>query len=230
MKFLAKIVNHSKGSMIILRNMDLNTIRLHFGRDRLAPIEAFILDGYHEKLYSNLSLDQESNVVILGGYKGASAIYLNTKYCSNVFVVEPLPRFAEILKDKLTDSKFKIFEFAISDGNGEIEIGIVGEKSGIRANSSQFFVASCRKASEFLTELSSDIDLLEMNIEGSEYMVLHELIESRVILSIRCLLVQFHGDSIKDELSRSILRQKLSETHICIFNYPWVWERWDIRK
>ena len=228
MKLLAKILKHAILSKLVLRNIELSTIRKHLGREFLSPIEQFILDGYHEKLYSNLPLNYASKVIVLGGYEGASAQFLHARYSSNIFVVEPLPQFVQILRSKLPSPKFKILEFAASNKNGKIKIGIVGEKSGVKADSSQFFLANSRKASEFMREIDDHIDLVEVNIEGSEYEVLDELIKSSYIKQIRCLLIQFHGDSIEDEFKRSSLRLELSRTHYCVFNYLLVWERWEV--
>ena len=228
MKLLAKILNQKQLSKIILRNLELNTIRMYLDKNFLSPIEAFILDGYHEKLYSNLPLDRESKVIILGGYVGTSAQLLHVRYFSNIIVVEPLPHYVQILKSKLTDPKFKIFSFAVSDKNGKIKLGVSSEKSGKRAESSEFFLAKCVKASDFMREIKGSIDLMEINIEGSEYEVLDDLIKSSQIRRIMCLLVQFHRDSIEDEVKRSLLRQELSRTHYCVFNYLLVWERWDL--
>lgn len=228
MKWLSKVLSNRKISEIVLKHLDVSAIRLFLGRNFLSPIETFILDGYHDKLYSDLPINEDSNVIILGGYEGASAHLLHESYSSNIFVVEPIPQYAQVLRRKFMGPKFKIFEFAVSNTNENVKIGLMGEKSGVTAESDQITLVNCRRASEFMREIEVQIDLVEMNIEGSEYAVLDDLISSSLIKEIRCLLIQFHGDSIENEAKRSILRLELSKTHFCVFNYSWIWERWDL--
>ena len=66
-----------------------------------------------------------------------------------------------------------------------------------------------------------------MNIEGGEYENLESLILTRAISKIPTLLVQFHRYSLKEELRRAQIRSELELTHKCVFEFPWVWERWD---
>jgi FkbM family methyltransferase len=228
LNFVTRILKYKRFAHFLVRNLDLDFIRVQLGRDFLSPIQAFILDGYHDRLYRDLSLNSNSNVIILGGYEGFSAQVLFNRYSSYIYLVEPVPEYVIKLNQLFNDSKFTVFDVAVSNRNGLIQIGVRGEESGIRAVSNSYQLVECRKASEFLGKICDTIDLIEINIEGSEYEVLADLIESGVIKRIRQLLVQFHRDSIEDELKRSLLRNRLSDTHKCVFEYPWVWERWDL--
>jgi hypothetical protein len=66
-----------------------------------------------------------------------------------------------------------------------------------------------------------------MNIEGGEYQCLERLIETRDIERIKILLIQFHRYGLKNEISKAQIRMDLDKTHVCRFEFPWVWERWD---
>lgn len=72
------------------------------------------------------------------------------------------------------------------------------------------------------------IDLMKINIEGGEYDLLDSLVKSqKIINSVNTLLIQFH-DFIPDaEKKRNVIQEKLSTTHQKVFDYPFIWEKWD---
>ena len=65
-----------------------------------------------------------------------------------------------------------------------------------------------------------------MNIEGSEYKLLNEIIDSGYIENINFLQIQFHSFVNDSKELRRLIREQLSKTHKCIFNYPFLWESW----
>ena len=74
------------------------------------------------------------------------------------------------------------------------------------------------------------IDLMKINIEGSEYELLEHLIESGCIKKITDIQVQFHNFVPNAPEKRSELHKKLSRTHYMTYNYPWIWENWRLKK
>ena len=72
------------------------------------------------------------------------------------------------------------------------------------------------------------VDLIYMNIEGGEFQVLHELIKQGLIKNISHLQVQFHNVSKNSRKDRLKIRKELKKTHKNVFNYPFIWERWDL--
>jgi len=84
-------------------------------------------------------------------------------------------------------------------------------------------------AFEPLLENFETIDFVKMNIEGSEYELLEEIIESGNILKITHLQIQFHNFVENATERRKNIRNKLKKTHVNIFNFPFIWERWDIK-
>jgi hypothetical protein len=75
-------------------------------------------------------------------------------------------------------------------------------------------------------ESATQIDLLEMNIEGAEFDVLPGLIETGAVAFVNNLLIQFHNNDNLHEIQRAQIRLALSETHREVFCYEWVWELW----
>jgi hypothetical protein len=49
-----------------------------------------------------------------------------------------------------------------------------------------------------------------------------------VLPRIRSLLIQFHRVVPNCDTKRDVLRAKLAQTHHPVFDYPFVWERWEL--
>ena len=82
----------------------------------------------------------------------------------------------------------------------------------------------------FIIENSiNSIDLLYMNIEGSEYRLLNDIINTGYINNVKHLQVQFHNFVDGSKKKRSEIRRELKKTHDCVFNFPFIWERWDLK-
>jgi len=67
-----------------------------------------------------------------------------------------------------------------------------------------------------------------MNIEGSEYKVLKDMIETGAIQRIKTLQVQFHRMTFLYPIKKYLIIKKLRNTHKLNWNYKYVWERWDL--
>ena len=68
-----------------------------------------------------------------------------------------------------------------------------------------------------------------MNIEGSEYKVLNDLIKSGTINRIESLQVQFHRNTILYPVKAYLAVSRLKKTHKLIWDYKFVWARWDLK-
>lgn len=75
------------------------------------------------------------------------------------------------------------------------------------------------------------VDLLQMNIEGDEYDVLEEMMESGSIERVNILQVQYHNGIKNDIERRDKIQKKLIELgYNKKYDYPFVWEAWEKRK
>jgi FkbM family methyltransferase len=221
LKYNPKIVS------IILRNIEPSYLRGYLNHDFLSPIQNFIKDGYSNLLYSNLNLDSNSRVLILGAYLGDSVEVLR-RNSEVIHAVEPVPEFASYLKSRFKGTNVVVHQIAVTNTDGLLKMRVDGEKSSINISLGKEIQVTSRNISKFISELGLNIDLCEINIEGSEYSVLQDLIDSGKILKIKTVLVQFHKTEFNDEFAKEYIRNQLSKTHLNIFCYPWVWERWDL--
>ena len=67
-------------------------------------------DGGDLKLRYNYSLNSDSIVVDLGGYKGDFADIIHTKFNSNVYVFEPFKEFYNVIEERFnSNEKIRVF-------------------------------------------------------------------------------------------------------------------------
>ncbi len=73
------------------------------------------------------------------------------------------------------------------------------------------------------------VDLMKLNIEGAEFDLLDRLIAKKLHKKVTDIQIQFHKIDDKSEERRNKIREKLSKTHDCTWNYPFVWENWKLK-
>jgi FkbM family methyltransferase len=229
-QLFSKFLERKNISRIVLSNLDPQKVRTFYGNDFLAPIQAFANQGYTQRLYEGLHLIAESQVLILGGYKGDSTLYLYNKFNCYITVLEPIEEYSNEIDSRINHpSKVRIERCAASSNNSGLLLNLGGERTSQFVKSDQIVRVESRDISSIVREMKQ-IDLLEMNIEGGEYEVLNRLISTRDLTKVSTILVQFHNYGLISELERSKLRNLMNETHENIFTFDWVWERWDRRK
>ena len=70
----------------------------------------------------------------------------------------------------------------------------------------------------------------QLNIEGEEYKLLSDIVDNNLQTKIGNIQVQFH-DFIEDiGRGRPYIHEKLWITHHLTYNFPFVWENWEINK
>lgn len=177
----------------------------------------------------NYPLTEQSVVFDLGGHIGDWAGEIFCRYNCPVFIFEPVSQYAATLLQRFQHNpKIKIFPLGLSNQDGELQINLDKDRSSLFQNhSSQKESITLQKASDFLsTQGITSIDLMKINIEGGEYDLLENLIESGWIKKIKNVQVQFHAFVPNAEARMRKLQEILSKTHILTYQYPWVWENW----
>ena len=196
--------------------------------------------GYFFKLWfkdnenSNKKLDYklnpESVFFELGGYKGNFSQEIVSLFNPNIYIFEPEKEYFEILKSRfINNNKVNIFNFAVSNKNKELLLNKDGESSSIgnSLKKSTVRVKGILLSNFIKNNNIKNIDLLNMNIEGSEYVVLWEMIKNKQIKKIESIQIQFHKNIIFYRLKRRIIHFFLKRTHKLVWSYDFVWERWD---
>jgi FkbM family methyltransferase len=73
----------------------------------------------------------------------------------------------------------------------------------------------------------NEVDLLQINIEGDEYPVLENMLQTGSINKFKNIQIQFHLGITNDNERRDKIRAGLLNNNFKIkFEYPFVWESW----
>jgi len=177
-------------------------------------------------------LDENSVVFDLGGYSGDWSNVIYNRYQCNIFIFEPASLFHNKIKKRFENKeKIHIFNFGLSNSTCESKIFLNRDGSSVYKikNSSSYEIIKLKDIIETIKDLNiKSIDLLKINIEGSEYAVLPRLINSNYVKICRNIQIQFHKFIENADNLRIKIQEDLSKTHHLTYNYPWIHENWEI--
>lgn len=179
-------------------------IKIVIGRDLYFPVECKCRKEYHGTLLEGYaivsgSLDENSIVYSLGvGEDISFDLSIIEKYDCDVFAFDPTPRSINWIKTRRLSEKFKFFEFGIADFDGEarfhphengkdVSYSLI-EKKKTGQNPINIKVHRLKSIMEILGH--KRIDLLKMDIEGTEYEVINEVLSSDI--DVGQIILEFH--------------------------------------
>jgi len=190
----------------------------------------FFRGGGNSLLVGNLPIGAEDLVIDAGGYRGTWSCDVLSRYGTRAIVFEPFPAQAKFLRDLFQhNSRVEVIEAAVGDRNGQDELMLQSDASTRFADhrASESVTIKVLDIAGFLSSRGiSEIGCMKLNIEGSEYEVLERLIETGLIQVVRSLLIQFHHLDLSSAERRSKIQSGLRQSHICDFDFPFVWESW----
>ena len=178
------------------------------------------------------NLDENSIVIDLGGYKGEWASNIYSKYLCNVFVFEPASFFYQQLKKRFErNPKIKICLFGLGSQDKDEIIYLNAEATSIHQKKGNSENISIRNFATFLKQNDiKKIDLIKINIEGSEYDLLEFIIKNNLAGQIENIQVQFHNFVENAETRMKQIQNDLANTHTLTYQYHFVWENWRLKK
>ena len=176
----------------------------------------------------NIFIDCGSN---LGqGYEQVKSLQ-NIDSNWDVFMFEPNPNCFESLKKKYSRfENISIHKEGVYDRDGETEFHITTDLNGNLNKYSQgskisetlnMFVdrkrfygyskpikVKLRRLSKFVNSLESNNIILKIDVEGSEYAIINDLIEQGSFINIKHLYVEFHNNAIDKDKSETYNEQR----------------------
>lgn len=188
----------------------------------------FAING-DKTLRLNYHLNSSSVVVDVGGYEGQWTSDIFSKYCCNIIIFEPVKEFYTKIKDRfIRNNKITVYNLGLSNKDQEIEISLLDDSSSLLKDNPQNEKVKLVNTTNFFKKNSIIyIDLIKINIEGSEYNLLENLTESEFILQIKNIQVQFH-DFVPEAKERMLkIQECLKKTHHLTYQYEFIWENWE---
>ena len=124
----------------------------------------------------------------------------------------------------------KFYKIALSNFDGTTSISDLGASASLydRSEGRTKNKVIVKSFKTFIDEEEIfEIDFMKINIEGSEFELLDHMIDTGYISKVKHLQIQFHNFVNDSEVRRKTIRDKLKYSHKNIFNFPFIWERWD---
>lgn len=176
-------------------------------------------------------LKEDSIVFDLGGYMGDWSKEIYKRYKCNIHIFEPVSKFYLHIKENLKSGKICINQFGLAERTYETDIFISNEASSLYNNySKQKENIQLIDFMEYINERQiNKIDLLKINIEGAEYDLLEYIIQNNYVLKIKNIQVQFHDFFPDSEKRMKHIQSELNKTHKLTYQYPFIWENWQLR-
>lgn len=192
-------------------------------------LDLWFKDSGDETHRLNYNLNSDSIIIDLGGYLGDWSKKIYDKYKCNIHIFEPvLKNYNHIVKEFNNNEKIKIYNFGLSSLNEYLIIKHDNASSSLFLKNGLEEKIKLVKYLDFIKEEKIEIiDLIKINIEGSEYDLLEHILENNLHIKIKNLQIQFHKIFNDSEQKREKIREVLSLTHKLTYDYTFVWENWE---
>ncbi|MBK9283199.1 MAG: FkbM family methyltransferase [Sphingobacteriaceae bacterium] len=194
-------------------------------------------DKVENKLRYTYPLNENSLVLDVGGYEGEFAAQIFSRYQTKIIVFEPVSFYYNYLETIFHLNKnIQIIPKGLGAKNEELTISVMEEASSYNRKASQHKKGKDEKiriidVKDFIKENNlQQIDLIKINIEGAEYDLLDRMIEINFIKKCNNLQIQFHDFYPGYESRYKKIHNELSKTHHLTYQYPFVWENWELNK
>ena len=169
-----------------------------------------------EHLRYEYDLKPDDVVIDLGAYRGEWAQEIRARYGCCVIAVEPT--------DSIDGWQCETIKKAAWIFDGRLRFG--GAYYYTSAFEDQTHEYECFDVNSLLSRFS-EIALLKLNVEGSEYDLLTHMYQGDMLRRIKDLQVQFHLVEGEDSLMRyEVISELLNETHSITWQFPHCWENW----
>jgi FkbM family methyltransferase len=181
-------------------------------------------------LLHEADLPAGSTVLDVGAYHGEWCEPVADRYEVTIHAFEPNTRARRVFAERLGERPdVHLHPYGLGGADATATLGLAGPGSTFHGHEAPFGteVVEIRDVVGVLDELGLDhVDLMKVNIEGSEYELFDRLVETGWLSRIRLVSVQFHEWVPAAHRRRRAIRRELARTHTEAWCYPWVWEYW----
>lgn len=199
-------------------------------------VNKWIVDRGDSTLRLDYPLTSDSVVLDIGGFKGDFAERISNKFKCTIHIFEPMKAAARYIGNRAKKNP-KVFVHPVGVGGKTEDITIYIPKGKDEATMHPGDTEVAKEEQIKVVDVvdvinnvdAEHIDLMKLNIEGAEFDLLDRLIEKGLHKKVTDIQIQFHKIADDSEERRDKIRQKLSMTHWCTWDYPFVWENWKLK-
>lgn len=206
----------------------IRKLRIYILRDKhLLEGRRWFRENPKNELLFRHDLTQDSFVLDLGGYLGDYAAEIRSRYDCKVLILEPVAEFYQKIQRRFeNDANVKVINVGLGHFSGNASISLAANSSSIKSGAKGRLEQIALLSFPDLVEKFNlkHIDLVKINIEGAEFDVLPDMLDSPV--DIKSYLIQFHKIDRASLSKRDVIRSKMRELYIENWNYYFVWEKW----
>jgi FkbM family methyltransferase len=183
-----------------------------------------------DRLSAGLPVCSDDLVVDAGGYEGEWAALMAWRYGCRILIIEPVSDFFRAIDKRFADNdRIEVVNAALGGAEGTVQISVAAAGSSIFGGGGRRETVRMCDAVDLLQSYGpGGIACLKLNIEGAEYDVLDRLAAAGMLPRIRSLVIQFHRVVPESERRRNMIQSNLAQTHHLVFDYPFIWERWEL--
>jgi len=173
-------------------------------------------------------LSPQSVVIDVGGRRGEWARQMVQRYDPTVYILAAAPELGVDLSSKFSaNPKVKVFGLGLPDRDGTQPIALDEDGTGPSRKGGRGRRVQTREIAGFLAEHGLEsVDLIKINVEGSEYQLLRRMIETCAVARCRDIQVRFHRLVPEATQLRDEIRKLLAQTHYLTYDFPFICENW----
>ena len=187
----------------------------------------YLLLNANEKHLLDHPLTTESVVFDVGGFTGNFSADIVKRYDCNVYIFEPVSAHYQSLVERFKgNSKVRAFNFGLSNKSSTATISVNGSGSSVHIEGEASEKIQLVDVCKFIArENIQRIDLMAVNIEGSEYELLPRILDSGLLEKVETIQIQFHlYDEPRYVRARAEIVKRILESHRIKFSFPFTWE------
>jgi FkbM family methyltransferase len=180
----------------------------------------------------NYDINENSMVIDIGGYMGLWVDLIIDKYNPYITIVEPIKEFYnELIKKFINNPKVKVLNYGISNVNKIDYLYLNGDGTSKYITNSTPVEVNFITIDKLLGIINREsVELVQINIEGEEFPLLENMIESGSVLKFDNIQVQFHTFIDGAFEKRINIQNKLEENNFKkLYDYPFVFEAWSLK-
>lgn len=189
------------------------------------------------QLLHDAVLTPDSLVLDVGAYTGEWAEEVIALSNPKILAFEPDPlNFNQLQKRAESLPGLTPFDYGLGDKTETVKISqeFLGSSvfnAGDDTSGMKTADARIVDIAEAWQSLSLDqVDLMKVNIEGSEFPLFERMIEADLLRKVDCFMIQFHEWHPGAYHRRWKIRRALRKTHRPVWDYHFIWEKWELKR